>query len=186
MLTLETTNYLLALGAITMQAATVALLVLYVLRRQPALANITGFVSRWGLWIALLVSVIGSMLTLFYSEVLGLPPCPLCWWQRAFLYPQIIFFALALWKKDCAVANYSIVMSIIGLGVALYHHALQVLPSGTLPCPAEGAVSCAQRFVFEFDYITFPLMAATIFAFLIVLMFFVRRDVSQNYTADVS
>jgi len=35
-------------------------------------------------------------------------------------------------------------------------------------------VSCAQRFVFEFNYITFPLMAASLFAFLIALMLYVK------------
>ncbi|MBI5645117.1 disulfide bond formation protein B, partial [Candidatus Kaiserbacteria bacterium] len=112
--------------------------------------------------------------TLFYSDVLGIPPCVLCWWQRVFLYPQVVLFAIALWKKDHSIASYSIPLSIIGFAIGLYNHALQVLPSGTLPCPAQG-VSCAQRFVFEFGYITFPMMAVTLFGFLIVLMLIVRN-----------
>ena len=168
----DSLNYLLALGTIGLQVLTLGLLALYLLRAENALMD---FLSQWGFWLALAASFIGSALSLYYSEILGLPPCPLCWWQRVFLYPQTILFALALWKRERLMADYSMALSVFGLGTALYHHALQVLPSGSLPCPAEGVISCAQRFVFEFGYITFPLMAATLFAFLIVLMLFSRR-----------
>ena len=91
------------------------------------------------------------------------------------MYPQAILFAVALWLKDRNVTLYSIFFSIIGFCIALYNHILQVLPSGTLPCPAMSSVSCSQRIIFEFGYVTFPLLGATIFAFLIVIMFIVRR-----------
>ncbi|OGG60165.1 hypothetical protein A2765_01155 [Candidatus Kaiserbacteria bacterium RIFCSPHIGHO2_01_FULL_56_24] len=129
--------------------------------------------SKRGLLIALVVSVLATILTLFYSDVLGFEPCPLCWWQRIFLFPQVILFGMAFWKKDAYIAEYSIVLSIFGFGVALYQHALQMFGEGSLPCPATG-VSCAQRILFEFGYITFPMLAVTAFAFLIVLMLFVR------------
>lgn len=171
----ETLNYWLALGTLAMQVGTTGLLVSYLLRnRLPSLEWKRALLAKWGLWTGFALALAGSALTLYYSEILGFPPCPLCWWQRVFLYPQVALFALAIFRRDRAIANYSILLSTLGLGVALYHHALQVLPSGSLPCPAEGAVSCAQRFVFEFGYVTFPLMGATLFAFLIVLMLFVR------------
>lgn len=171
----ETINYTLALGTIALEIGAVGLLVLFLFRTQlPSLEWKRILLAKWGLWIGFALTFIGSALTLFYSEILGFSPCPLCWWQRVFLYPQVVLFALALLKRDRGVALYSIVLSVLGSGVALYHHALQVLPAGSLPCPAEGAVSCAQRFIFEFGYITFPLMSASLFAFLIVLMLFVR------------
>src|SRR3989344_4873651 len=172
----ETLSYILALGTVALQAAIGALLIIYIMRKHPGFADLSELISRWGMWLALAASPVVSALTLFYSEVLGFPPRPFCWLQRMFLYPQVVLFSLALWKKDRlpapqgtlrqtgSVADYSIAMSVIGFGVALYHHTLQVLPAGSLPCPAEGAVSCAQRFIFEFGYITLPLMAATLFA----------------------
>lgn len=113
-------------------------------------------------------------MTLYY-ESLGFEPCPLCWWQRIFLYPQVSLFAMALWCSRYRVAaiDFSIAFSIIGGAIALYHHALQMMPGSGLPCPATG-VSCAQRIFFEFDYITYPLMALSVFAFLVVVMLFVR------------
>lgn len=173
-MTLETTNYLLALGTVLMQVVTVGLLALYIFRKREEFAAVVAFVQRWGLWLAFFATLAGSALTLFYSEVLGIPPCPLCWIQRAFLYPQVVLFGIALWKKDARIALISIVLSTLGFAVALYHHALQMFPDA-LPCLAQGAV-CAQRHIFEFGYITFPMMAVSLFAFLVVLMLLVRRS----------
>lgn len=167
-------NYLLALGTILLQLGSVALLVIFLLRKHnPLLNDIATSVGNWGLWVAFGLSFVGSLMTLYYSDYLGFEPCPLCWWQRIFLYPQVILAGMAAWKRDLYVAEYSIVLSIFGAGVALYQHALQMLPGSGLPCPATG-VSCAQRIVFEFNYITFPLMAFSLFAYLIVLMLIVR------------
>lgn len=174
---IATVNYLQALGTIALQISAIGLLILYIVRKR-SFTGVVRLVQQWGMVLAFLLSFSAAGLTLFYSEVLGIEPCYLCWWQRIFLYPQVVLFGIALWKRDTVIALYSIVLSVLGLGVSIYHHALQTLPSGSLPCPATG-VSCAQRFMFEFGYITYPLMAATLFAALILLMLFVRSR-SEN------
>lgn len=172
----ETLNTILALGTIGLQVAAIALFAMLTLRGNLFVERALERVRSRGLWIAFLFAISGSALTLLYSEVFGFPPCPLCWWQRVFLYSQAVLFAVAAWRKDLGIALYGIVLSSLGLGVGLYHHALQVLPHGSLPCPAEGTVSCAQRFLFEFGYVTFPLMAASLFAFLAILMWTLRSE----------
>ncbi|KKW23172.1 MAG: putative disulfide formation protein [Candidatus Kaiserbacteria bacterium GW2011_GWB1_52_6] len=175
-MSVETLNYLVALVAVVLQIITVALFLAYLLRKQYTfLDDVIRPVGEWGIWIGFL-TVLGAMgISLYYSEILGFEPCPLCWWIRVFMYSQAVLFAVALWRKDTNVTMYSIALSVIGFTVALYNHALQVLPSGSLPCPASGTVSCAQRIIFEFGYITFPLLGATLFAFLIIVMLIVRR-----------
>ncbi len=175
---LETANSLLGTATFGLQVVIVGLFIVYIMRKSSFFSTLAAFAGKWGLWIAFLASFVSSALTLYYSEVIGIEPCPLCWWQRVFLYSQVVLFAVALWKRS-SITVYSIVLSIFGLGFALYHHALQVLPSGTLPCPATGA-SCAARFMFEFGYITYPLMAATLFAFLTALMLFIRSSEKGN------
>lgn len=179
MATLETTNYLLALGTVALQLATLGLLFLFFLRERSELSGIVNLIHRWGLWLAFFATLFGSAMTLFYSEILGIPPCPLCWIQRAFLYPQVVLFGIALWKGSSRVFLVSILLSLLGLAVAVYHHALQMFPDA-LPCLAEGAV-CAQRHIFEFGYITFPMMAVTLFAFLIALMLIVRPSARNTF-----
>ena len=167
-------NYFLALGTLLVQIVTVVLLVVFILRKRvAAFADVAGTVGNWGLWVAFVVTLGSTVFTVYYSDVLGFEPCYWCYWQRIFLFPQILLLGMAAWKKDGYMADYSIILSVAGAGVALYHHAMQMLPGSGLPCPATG-VSCAQRVFFEFNYITFPLMAFSVFAFLIVVMIFVR------------
>lgn len=171
---LPTLNYWQALGTIFLQIATIGLGAAFMLRyRNENAARIVAWFTPKALWIAFGLSLVASFMTLVYSDYLGIEPCPLCWWQRIFLYPQVILLGMAAWKKDIYIADYSIVLSLFGAGIALYQHLLQMLPGSGLPCPATGA-SCAQRFLFEFGYITYPLMAFTLFAFLIVMALILR------------
>lgn len=180
-MSVETLNYLLALGTLAMQVAGAGFLVLYFLQKKfTDLQDIAGLLCRSGLWLAFLLTLGATAMTLYYSEILGFAPCGWCWVQRVFLWPQVVLFALALWKNDRTIANYSIGLSIPGALAALYQHYLQMGGQALVPCPASGAGDCAQRILFEFGYITFPLMAATLFAFLIVLMLFVRRSAATT------
>lgn len=178
----ETLNFFLALGTVFVQCATVALLAVMLLRKRfPDLKDIAALAARFGLWAGFLLSLAATTLSLYYSEVLGFTPCGLCWMQRVFFYPQVVLLAIAAWYRDRSVAVYSIALSVAGLIVALYQHYLQMGGTDLLPCPAAAggggiAADCAQRILFEFGYITFPLMSASLFAFLIVLLFFVRTQ----------
>lgn len=173
---LSAVNMLLGYATIGMQIAAVALLAVYILRsRFPDLQDIGSYVAKRGLWIGFLFSLGGSAMTLIHSEIFNLPPCPLCWWQRIFLYPQVILFAIALYTKDRSVYLYSMVLSILGASFAIYHHALQMFPAGSLPCPAQG-VSCSQILYLQFGYITYPMMALSLFVFLFAVMLFAREN----------
>lgn len=176
---LETFNLLLALGALALGVVAIALLIAYVFR-----LNAGAFVGIWGIWFALLAVLGGTLGSLVHSELYGLLPCPLCWWQRIFLYPQALLLALALVRRSSGealrfVTDSSIVLSLVGLGIALYHHALQVFPGGFLPCPAQGEVSCAKILFLEFGFLTYPLMGAALFSFVIVMMLHVRRAIQE-------
>ena len=106
---IEAVNFWLGVGAIALQAATVALLALFLLRKRiPDLASNVAFVGQWGIWLAFIFALVASAMTLIHENLFGLPPCSLCWWQRIFLYPQVVLFALALWKREHSIVDYSI------------------------------------------------------------------------------
>jgi len=170
----EQLNLFLALGVVALQGAAVILLVLFFLRTKPSVAPLLLFLKKRGLLVALLLTLGAIAVTLYHSTVVGILPCPLCYIQRIFLYPQAVLFALALWKRDSGIADYSIALSIGGAAIALYQHLLQMNVVSAAPCSVNGA-DCAARIFFEFGYITYPLMAFSVFAFLIALMLHVRR-----------
>src|SRR3989344_8166812 len=113
---LETLNYIVALGTLALQFATGPPLIAYLLRRQyPMFADVIRPIGAWGIQIAFLAAFDASALALVHSTIYGLPPCPLCWWQRALMFLQAILFAVALIRHESTIAIYSIALSAVGL-----------------------------------------------------------------------
>jgi disulfide bond formation protein DsbB len=127
----------------------------------------------------LLVSFLATGGSLFYSEIAGFAPCKLCWWQRIFMYPQLPLFFTAFFLNNRSVFYYSLVLSLIGGMISLYHYLLQFGYLRGGDCLAVGySVSCVKRFVAEFGFVTIPLMALTAF----LLLFFWAVLVIRNKT----
>jgi disulfide bond formation protein DsbB len=169
-------NFLFALGTLALQIVIVLVVVVFIYeRRTNETSTLLSLMRRYGLAIVFFASLIGTILTLVYSEIFGFIPCGLCWLQRVFLYPMVILSAVALWKKDFGIAVYLMWLSVFGAIVGLYQHYLQMGGSELITCPTAGVgADCAKRIVFEFGYITFPLMAVTLFAFIFVTMMIIH------------
>ncbi len=143
---------------------------------------LTTIIKQYGLLIAFLVTSLSAILTLVYSEVFGFIPCGLCWFERIMLYPQVLLLGTALYIKDRTVPYYGIVLSVFGFLISLYHHYIQMGGSEFVRCPTAGSgADCAKRFFFEFNFMTFPLLSAILFAFLIVLYLSILRAKPNSF-----
>ncbi len=143
------------------------------------------YIERFGMWVATAVTFFASVMTLVYSDVFGVIPCGLCWFERVMMYPQVLMGVTALYFKDTLMPRYGIVLSVVGLIISSYHHFIQMGGSQFIKCPATGAgADCAKRFIFEFGFITFPLMAAILFAFLIVLYVYLLKIRTNSFRLE--
>jgi len=170
--TIQALNYFLALLGIGGIIVTFFLIADFNMKRVLA-----PFVSMYALVVAFFAVIGSSLLTLVYSEYFGIIPCGLCWLERIALYPQVLLIATAIYCKDKTMPKYGIVLSGVGLVVSLYHHYIQMGGNQFIKCPVAGA-DCAKRFFFEFNFMTFPLMSAILFAFLIALYLYMLK--AQN------
>jgi disulfide bond formation protein DsbB len=144
--------------------------VIYFLLGRPA-SKITGYIGAHNLQLAFAVALVAAGGSLYFSEVMHLEPCRLCWFQRIFMYPQAIILGLAWWRQDFSVRPYSLVLSGIGILFSLYHN--YILNSNAVTtCSIDAAESCTTVLLKVFGFITIPLMALTAFAMIIVLWFF--------------
>ena len=120
------------------------------------------------IWIVALVATLGS---LFFSEVMRLPPCVLCWYQRIAMYPIAVLLAVALICGETRVfAKYIFTLSVMGLLVAIYHNLLYygIIPESITPCK-EG-ISCTSRQIEWLGFITIPLMSLAAFGLIVVTL----------------
>lgn len=130
------------------------------------------------IWVQAFVATVGS---LFYSEVMGYIPCELCWYQRILMYPLVVIYGLALWKKDVKVAFAGLILSGIGIGVAIYHYLLQKLPAlHGIGEGCSGGVPCNAVYVDYFGFITIPFLAGVAFIVIFVLHLVLLIDKRRN------
>lgn len=122
------------------------------------------FFARNGIFFAFLTALSATVASLFYSDFAGYVPCILCWYQRVFMYPQIILLGFALLKKKKDIIDYALALVFAGVLVALYHNYISYGGTSIFPCDANGfAISCAKRYIFELGYVTLPIMSLTSF-----------------------
>ncbi|HEY1041271.1 MAG TPA: disulfide bond formation protein B [Candidatus Paceibacterota bacterium] len=128
------------------------------------------FIAKYNLYLIFGVSLLAMLGSLFFSEVMDLPPCVLCWYQRIALYPMVILSAIAIYKKSREVYSYMLGLLIPGFLISLYHNLLyyKILPESVSPCTA--GVSCTTKFFEWFGFITIPLLAFAAFVILILLV----------------
>lgn len=123
----------------------------------------------------LLVSV-SATISLFFSSVLEYQPCVLCWYQRIFLFPLIFVFAAGLFPAfDKSVIKYSLPLAIAGGLTALYHTLLYagIIPENIQPC-SQG-VSCTEKYIELFGFVSIPMLSFFAFSTLIALLIILKR-----------
>lgn len=106
--------------------------------------------------------------SLILSDILNFPPCKLCWYQRIFIYPQVVISGIALFTNDINVKKYLLPLSLMGGAIAIYHILLQTFPT-IIQCGDE-TVSCSANQFVGFGYITIPVMSLTAFLLIIFVM----------------
>jgi len=127
-------------------------------------------------WIVASVSTLGS---LFFSEIMELAPCALCWYQRIFMFPLVIILLLGLFPFDKNIIRYALPLAIIGWGFAFYHYLLYsgIIPESIQPC-SQG-VSCSETYLDLFGFLTIPMLSLISFSIIIGFLLILRRRRSQ-------
>jgi disulfide bond formation protein DsbB len=128
-------------------------------------------VLLYAAWIVALIATVGS---LFFSEVMNLPPCVLCWYQRIAMYPLVLIIGAGIVMRDRRVKFYALPVSFAGLAVAVYHNLLYygLIPDSVTPC-TQG-ISCTSVQIEWLGFITIPLMSLTAFVLICVCLLFYR------------
>lgn len=126
-------------------------------------------------WLIAMASLLGS---LFFSEVMGLKPCVLCWWQRIFIYPLAILFLVGMFPLDRSVVRYTLPLAVIGWGFAIYHYLLYsgYIPENLQPCSEE--LSCADINLELMGFITIPMLSILSYSAIITLLLIYKKRIS--------
>jgi len=136
--------------------------------------------KNWMLLFVCWLFVTGATLgSLFFSEVMELPPCSLCWYQRIFMFPLPLIVLMGLFPFDVKVVRYALPLALVGAAVALYHSLLQlgIIPASAAPC-SQG-VSCSTASLDLFGFLSIPMLSLLAFSTVVALLVALKRRVSQ-------
>lgn len=118
-------------------------------------------------WLAAVASTLGA---LFFSEVMGLEPCVLCWYQRIAMFPLVVVLGLGVYRQDINSAVYALPLAAAGWLAAGYHWLVYsgFVPKDLQPCGT--GPSCAEVDLRLAGFLTIPLMSLLAFSLIIILL----------------
>lgn len=126
------------------------------------------------------IALMAMSISLIFSELLKYPPCTLCWYQRIFMYPLVLIIPVGIVMKDRNLYRYVLVLSGVGLLIALYHSLIyhNVIEEALQLCNA--ALSCKTKQFELFNVLSIPVMSFFSFLAIVILnitgAFYVKRD----------
>jgi len=127
--------------------------------------------ARWLLLFAAWVLVTcATLASLFFSEVMGVPVCVLCWYQRIAMYPLVLILAIGLFPFDPRVIRYA--GALIGIGglTALFHVLVVsgIIPESMQPC-VQG-VPCSETHISLLGFLNIPVLSLLTFTVIGILL----------------
>ena len=127
----------------------------------------TGWYLMFIAWLIVTTATLGS---LFFSEVMDVPICKLCWYQRIAMYPMVLILAVGLFPYDSKVVRIVGLMAAIGWIIALFQVLLiaGIIPESAQPC-VQG-IPCSESHVALLGFLNIPALSLITFSLVIILL----------------
>jgi disulfide bond formation protein DsbB len=127
----------------------------------------TAWMLLFAAWLIASASALGA---LFFSEIMQLPPCSLCWYQRIAMFPLVLILPIGLFPFDRKVVRYALPLAMLGWLLAVFHMLLVagVIPEKMEPC-VQG-IPCSEKVIDWFGFVTIPLLSVTAFSAIIAML----------------
>ena len=126
-----------------------------------------GWLPTFAAWLVAGGATLGAI---FLGEIMGLPICSLCWYQRSAMFPLAVLLPFALFPFNRSLLRPALVFALIGLALAIFHQSLVagLIPADLQPC--RQGVPCSETVIRWFDVVTIPLLSILAFSLLAALL----------------
>lgn len=135
--------------------------------------------TKYALYIAFVQAWAAILGSVYFSEIVGLTPCRLCWYQRILMWPVGIITTVAIWRQDKRVFWYVLPLSVLGIGVALYQYLLQMTPL-SIPTSCGLDASCEAIDFSMLGFITIPFLSLVAFIVITISMLLLLKSDKGN------
>jgi disulfide bond formation protein DsbB len=123
-------------------------------------------------WVVVTTATLGS---LFFSDVMDIPVCMLCWYQRIAMYPMVLVLAVGLLPYDPKVIRYTAALTAVGWLIALFQVLLVagIIPESAQPC-VQG-IPCSETHIALFGFLSIPVLSVLTFSLIGILLFLAHK-----------
>lgn len=141
------------------------------------------FILNYYVHLIFLVSGLGTFGSLYFSEIQGLVPCALCWYQRIFLYPIFFLTATSIGSNQPIPKRFLIALSVPGAIIGFYQWLTQMFPMPDAFVVCTGGVDCSkidwtlsQIIPLDFlNFVTLPFLSFLAFLFIVLILLVVFK-----------
>lgn len=172
---MATANLFFAVLTLAANVALVTLVVLVIAERVGRPLTVLRRVRPAALFTAAAVAIVATLGSLYYSEIAGLRPCALCWYQRAAMYPLAVLLLIAgirhrpsWWRRGLPIAG-------IGVLISAYHYGIQLEPALAIQGACSVEVPCTAVELWELGFMSMAYMAGSAFLLIAALLWFGAR-----------
>jgi len=127
--------------------------------------------SAWTLaFLAWMIASASTLGALFLSQVMGIAPCVLCWYQRIFMFPLVLVLPAGLFPFDARLVRYVLPLALGGWVIAMFHVLVVagIVPEKIRPC-AQG-IPCKDQVIEWFGFLTIPMLSLIAFSLIGLLL----------------
>jgi disulfide bond formation protein DsbB len=116
-----------------------------------------------------------TLASLFFSEVMRVPVCVLCWYQRIAMYPLVLILAIGLFPYEPKVVRYAGPLAGMGWLIAIFHVLLVagIIPERVQPC--RQGIPCSETHISLLGFLSIPVMSLVTFILVGLLLFTAHR-----------
>jgi disulfide bond formation protein DsbB len=136
--------------------------------------------SAWTLFfLAWLIASVSTLGALFLSQIMGIVPCVLCWYQRIFMFPLVFILPAGLFPFDTRLMRYALPLTLVGWMIAFFHVLIiaGIVPENIRPC-TQG-IPCKDQQIAWFGFLTIPLLSLIAFSLICSLLISTHLKVSK-------
>jgi disulfide bond formation protein DsbB len=105
------------------------------------------------------IALVATAGSLYYSEIAGFVPCPLCWYQRIAMYPLVVILGIGWLRRDATAAWYALPLAGVGACISAYHVLVERYPSFGEGVSCSAQAPCTVPYFRQFGWVTLAVMA---------------------------
>lgn len=121
----------------------------------------------YALYCAWVLAGVGTLSSIYYSYLMNIEPCSLCYYQRICLFPLTLILGIATYRGDTSIKRYTLPLSLGGCVIAIYQVCLQEIPG--MAIDICGRISCTNK-LFILGPVTIPMASAVTFCVISILL----------------